>query len=180
MSDRNIALLMGVIAGMLLCLIAGLFSIAAGSPAEDVESAQAPAGAVIEAAITEAYVNRAFVQNVASGTGSWSVDDGRIDILPGSRVQFTARIGSPLGKLMVEGAVTMAVKDERLAIRIVDARLGQLPLIGLLKPFLPSIESRIDEEANRQLSERLAQANVRLIGVTSDDTYLRFHLAGQR
>ena len=143
--------------------------------------APTPANAVIEAAITEEYVNRAFMQNVAGGDTAWSIEDGRVDVLPGNRIEFTAKVGSPAGIMLVKGAVNMTVKDERLAIRITDIRLGQLPLRGLLKPFLASIETSVNAEANKQLSARLEQAKVRLVGMTTDETHLRFFLpAGLR
>jgi hypothetical protein len=178
MSDKSIVLVMGFVAGMLLCLVIGLFVLAAGAPASFVAPAGPPPDAVIEVTITEDMVNRAFAHGVAGGAGAWSVDEGRIDLQPGNRVQFTARIGTPVGKWMVEGQAGIAVQDERLMLRILEARLGQLPLTGILRPFLPSIESRIEEEANRQLSERLARASLRLVGVTSDEAHLRLHLAG--
>lgn len=183
MSDKTIVGLMGVIAGVLLCLVAGLLLLASGSasPATVTEPAAGPpAGAVIEAAVTEEYVNRAFMQNVpAAGNAAWSLEAGRVDIQTGNRVQFTAKVGSPVGTLIVKGTVSIAVQDEKLALHVTEARLGTLPLTGLLKPFLPALEAQVNDEANRQLSARTAQAKVRLLGVASDETHLRFYLAGQ-
>jgi len=188
MSDKTIAGLMGVIAGVLLCLVALLAATAGlGSPAGAGDAAQPglaspgpPAGTVIEAAITEEYLNRAFMQNVpAGGNAAWTLEEGRVDIQAGNRVQFTAKVGSPLGTLIVKGTVGIAVQAEQLVLHVTEARLGTLPLTGLLKPFLPALEAQVNDEANRQLSERAAQAKVRLLGVASDETHLRFYLAGQ-
>jgi len=181
MSDRSIVGLMGVIAGVLLCLVVGLLVLAAGTGARPgFANPGPPVGAVIEAAVTEEYVNRAFMQNVpAGGNAAWSLEEGRVDIQAGNRVQFTARVGSPVGRLIVKGTVSIAVQNEKLALHVAEARLGTLPLTGLLKPFLPALEVQVNDEANRQLSARMAQAKVRLLGVASDETRLRFYLAGQ-
>jgi hypothetical protein len=179
MSDKSLAVAIGVIAGVLICLVAGLISVALGAPAKESEPAPTPAAGVIEAAIAEDYVNRAFMQSMAGDAGAWEVEDGRVDIQPGGRVEFDARIGSPVGSLLVKGAVSITVDEGDLSIRVAEINLGQLPLTGLLKPFLPALETQVNDEANRQLRERAEKAKVRLVSVTSDEDYLRFHMAGQ-
>ncbi len=181
MSDKTIAFLIGVIAGVLACLVIGLFFVAAGAPAKETDSAPAtpPAEAVIEAAIAEDYVNRAFMESIVGSTGDWKIEGGRVDIQPAGRIEFSAKIGSPIGSAIIKGVVRITVRDEKLNIHVAEVRLGQLPLTGALRPFLPTLESQINDEANRQLRQRADKAKVKLVGVTSDDDHLRFHLAGQ-
>jgi hypothetical protein len=179
MSDKTIMLFIGVIAGLLLSCMGGLLMLATPPGKSAAVTAGPPAGAVIEADIAESYLNRTFAENVAGGSAKSPVLDGRIDILPGNRLKFVAQLDTPLGLFTTSGAITIAVRDGQLKFHVADLRAGQVPVTLLALPFLPAIEAQINEQANRQLAERSAQAKVKLLGVTSDDTQLRFYLAGK-
>jgi hypothetical protein len=179
MSDKTIMLIIGVIAGLLLSCISGLLMLATAPSKPTTVSAGPPAGAVIEAAIAESYLNRTFAENVAGGGAKSPVLDGRVDILPGNRLKFVAQLDTPLGPFTTSGAITIAVRDGQLKFHVAEVRAGQVPVTLLASPFLPAIEAQINEQANRQLAERSAQAKVKLLGVTSDETQLKFFLAGK-
>jgi hypothetical protein len=180
MSDKTIALLLGLVAGMLLCCVATLPLLAAATRPAPAAPITPPADAVIEAALSEDYINRVFVRQALDQLGSLAPDEAQVDVTPGGRLTFVAHVPSPLGRLSVKGAVDIVVKDERLALRIAAVNLGQMPLAGLLRPLLPALESRLNDEANRQLMARAGPLKLRLIGVSSDETTLRFYLAAAR
>ncbi len=179
MSDRMLAALIGVIAGMLVCCCSGGLLMAAGSSSSGLELAKPPANATIEAQITEAYLNRTFLQNATGFPSPWPLQSGQIDVLSGNRMKFVARVQSPLGEMTVNGMVTLTARDGQLVIRLADVRLGQLPVTAMMQLFLPGLEAQINELANQQLRDRTALAKVTLVGVTSDDTQLRFFLTGE-
>ncbi len=177
MRDKTLAVLIGLIAGMLVCCCGSGWFLASGSVSPLAEPSQAPAGAAIEAAIAESYVNRTFVQSAADYPSPWPVYGGLVDVLPGNRVRFTVQVESPGGLVTVNGMITLAARDGNLVIRVADVRLGQLPVTALARPFLADLEAQVNQQANRQLRERMAQAGMTLAGVSSDDTQLRFFLA---
>lgn len=182
MSDKTLVMVIGLLAGMLVGCMGGAVLIAAGSPSPVAPVAAppfAPGQAMIEADIAEQYLNRTFLQNAAAYPSPWPVQNGQLDVLPGNRLRFIAQVKSPLGVLMISGTITMIAHDGELQMRIAEVRLGQLPVTGLIRIFQPGLENQINAQANRQLRERTALAKVKLIGVTSDETQLRFFLAGQ-
>jgi hypothetical protein len=88
-------------------------------------------------------------------------------------------VETPVGAMTARGLVSVAAEKGRLRIRLVDIRLGQLPITGLLKLFVPTMESDINEYANSLLIDRTATAKVQLLGVRSDEDTLKFYLAGE-
>ena len=179
MSNRQLVLIIGIVAGLLFACLGGLLLLATGKAAPAGGPAAPPDGALIEAQVVEPYLSHTMVETTSADAGALKILDGRIDIKPNNRLAFLAQIDTPLGPMTTRGAVTIAVRDGRLAFRLDEVRLGQAPLTFLLAPFLPAIESQINEQANRQLAERIALAKVELLAVTSDETQLTFYLTGK-
>jgi len=181
MSDRTLAVLIGLIAGMLVCCCSGGLLIAAGSSGTAVDVAQSPAptDAGIRADIAESYLNRTFMDNAAGYPSPWPLKAGRLDVLPGNQMKFIVQVESPLGLMTVNGLATLTARDGELVIRIADVRLGQLPVTALMQAFQPDMEAQINEQANQQLRERTQMAQVKLLAVTSDDTQFQFFLASE-
>ena len=176
MSERLLALVIGLIAALLLsCACGALFLVTAGGSGETVASA-APADWSIQADIGERYLNRIFLDNLGTYPSPWPVTDGTLDVQPGNRIAFTATVQSPLGEMTAIGAVTITVGDGELAIRIADVSLGQVPVTLMLRLFQPGLEAQINAEANRQLLERAGQARLALAGITTDDAALHAYL----
>jgi len=179
MSDKHLVLIIGIVAGLLFACLGGLLLMATGKASPAGGPAAPPDGALIEAQVAEPYLSYMLVETTAGDSVTRMIVDGRIDIQPDNRLAFLAQIDTPLGPMTTRGAVTIAVRDGRLAFRLGDVRLGQVPLTFLLAPFLPAIESQINEQANRQLAERIALAQLELVAVTSDETQLTFYLTGK-
>ena len=177
-TERLIALLIGAIAGLLLsCSCIALFLATASSGDATVVEATAPATlAPIQADLSEDFLNRTFLSNVATFGSPVPITAGRLDIMPGNRIAFTADLDTPLGPLQATGTVTIAVQDNLLDIGIESVTLGQLPVTQLMRLFRPNTEAEINAIANRQLSERAGQAGLKLQAITTDDTQLHVYL----
>lgn len=179
LSDKTLAALIGLVAGMLVCCCSGGLLLATGTAGPAIDADRPPANATIEADVAEAYLNRTFMQNAAGYSSPWPLQSGQLDVLPGARMSFVTQVASPLGLMTINGLITFAARDGQLVIHIADVRLGQLPVTTLMQLFAPGMEAQINAQANQQLRERSAQANVALVGVSSDDTQLRFFLAAK-
>ncbi len=179
LSEKVLMALIGLVAGMLVCCCSGgvLLAVSSGSP--EIGVTALPATGTIEADLAEAYLNRTFLDNTRAYPSPWPIQAGQLDVRPGNRMDFVVQVASPIGPLTINGIVTLAAREGRLVIRLADVRMGALPVTALAPIFQPDIEARINEQANRQLEERTALAKVQLVGVTSDDTQLRFFLAGK-
>ena len=79
-----------------------------------------------------------------------------------------------LAQPVFRGVITLrATETGGLDVELVQVRVGPIPLTMLVPGDLLDA---IDEDVNRQLAERTGAADVRLIGVTSDETTLHFYL----
>ncbi len=179
MNDKTLVALIGLIAGMLICCCSGGVLMAASSSSSAANVTPFTGSATIEADVNEQYLNRTFMQNVAGFSSPMPLQGGQLDITPGNRMRFVVQVQSPLGEMTVNGLVTLAVQDGQLVIHIADVRLGQLPVTALMQMFAPGLEVQINEQANKQLQDRTALANVKLVGVSTDDTQLRVFLTGK-
>lgn len=179
MSERLVALLIGLIAALLLsCACGALFLVTTGGSAEEVAEVTAPAEWAIQADIGERYLNQIFLDNLDSYPSPWPVTGGTLDVLPGNRIAFTATVDSPLGEAVATGVVTIVVDGGQLNIRIAQVSLGQLPVTALMRLAQPGLEGQINANANKELLERASQAKLRLAGMTSDDAELHAYLIG--
>ena len=183
-TDRFLGLLVGLLAGMFLCCaFTGLtLALGGGAPAQgrgEVSSPSSPAGATLEVAIDEAYLSRTLAQNARGYPSPWPILSGRMDVRPGNQATFDVLLDSPLGRMTVSGEATFAVAQGRLAVHIAQVKLGAIPVSPLVGLFAPDLDAQINSQANRQLQERAQGAGITLVGVTTDEQFLRFHFTGQ-
>lgn len=178
-TDRLLGLLVGLLAGMFLCCaIAGL-ALALGGSAPTSPPAGPPAGATLDVAIDEAYLSRTLAQNARGYPSPWPILGGRMDVRPGNQATFAVLLDSPMGRMTVSGRATFASAQGRLAVHIAQVKLGAIPVTPLVELFAPDLDAQINSQANRQLQERTQGAGVTLLGVTTDEQFLRFHFTAQ-
>jgi len=178
-SERVIVLLISLIAGLLLCCLGGSLLTLTGSVPAAID-ASAPADADIQADLSEAYLNRLFLENADTYPSPLPLEGGYLDIQPGNRIGFVAQVGSPAGKLTAKGTITIAVEDGALRIRLAEVRLGSMPVTTMMRLFQPALEANINALANRQLLERTGQAKVTLLAITTDDDEMHVFLAAKK
>ena len=178
-TDRWLGLLIGLLAGMFLCCaVTGLvLALGGGSPAS--QSATIPPGATLDVAVDEAYLSRTLAQNARGYPSPWPVVGGRMDARPGNQATFDVLVDSPAGQVKVSGRATFAAVQGRLVIRIAEVKLGAIPVTPLASVFAPNLDAQINAKANQQLQERTAGAGVTLLGVTTDEQFLRLYFTGQ-
>ena len=173
MSERTIVLLMGLIAGILLCCLVSLLTLALEPPpAGPGEAAAPPASLAVEVVLSEGFLNRAAQQALEEADLPWEVGDLALDVRPGGRIDFAARVEPPLGPVAVRGTTRLVTQGGRLAVEFAALRAGDLPLMLLARPFLSEIEAQINQEANAQLAERAGRAKLRLAGIGGDERQL--------
>ena len=178
-TDRWLGLLMGLLAGMFLCCACAGLTLTFGGASPAAPSATPPQGATLDVAIDEAYLSRTLAQNARGYPSPWSILGGRMDVKPGNQASFDVLLDSPLGPTLVSGRLTFEVEQGQLIIRVAQVRLGAVPVTPLVWLFTSDLEEQINAKANQQLQERTAGARVTLLGVTTDEQFLRFHLTGQ-
>ncbi|MGD8966855.1 MAG: hypothetical protein PVI07_05050 [Anaerolineae bacterium] len=174
-SDRTLGCLLGGIVGMLLscCLGIGLLMVS-GPPPEAATASPPPSAYDVEAIIEEGYINRTFLKSAASIPQPLPLIAGHLDIHPGGQADFAVQTDAGPVQPVFRGTITLrATEDGELDVTLVQVRAGHIPLTK----FVPSnLLDAIDEDVNRQLAERTRATDVRLIGVTSDETTLHFYL----
>lgn len=178
-ADRLLGLLAGLLAGMFLCCAVTGLTLALGGSAPALQSATPPAGATLDVAIDEAYLSRTLAQNASGYPSPWPILGGRMDVRPGNQATFDVILDSPLGRMTVSGRAAFAAAQGRLAVHIAQVKLGAIPVTPLVGLFAPDLDGQINSQANRQLQERAQGAGVTLLGVTTDEQFLRFHFTGQ-
>jgi hypothetical protein len=102
-----------------------------------------------------------------------------MNLRPGNQATFDVLVDSPLGRMRIGGSLTFSVVSGRLVIHIAEVKLGAIPVAPLMSTFAPDMETQINAKANQQLQERTAGAGVTLLGVTTDEQFLRFYFTGQ-
>ena len=175
-SDRTLGCLLGGVFGLLvtLCLGIGLLALNGGDGTPP-EAPPAPATYDVEAVIEEAYVNRTFMESSATMPQPVPLTAGHLDIRPGALADFAvqAEVG-PLHPIF-RGTVSFRATDGGdLRVALERVEVGRLPVTG----FVPAgMLDDVNQDVNRQLEERAGSTGLRLVGVTSDETTLRFYLA---
>jgi len=176
-TERTVAFLIGLIGALLLSWCAATAFLATTTPEPPAVVVAAPADTPIHAELSEEYLNRSFMQTLASFSAPLTITGGQLDVLPGNRIAFATYLDSPLGPLTASGFVTLSVQDGLLSIHIESLTVGQLPATQLLRLFQPNLEDELDAAANRALLQRAGQAGLRLQGLTTDDASLHAYLA---
>jgi len=174
-SDGALGCLLGGIVGVLVsfCLGISVLTLSGASP-------QAPAASTppqdydIEAIIEEDYINRTFLESAAKIPQPLPLVDGHLDVRPGGLADFGVKTDAGFVRPVFRGVIALrATETGGLDVELLQVRAGPIPLTA----FVPSdLLDAIDEDVNRQLIERTGAADVRLIGVTSDETTLHFYL----
>ena len=174
-SDRTLGCLLGGILGTLLscCLGIGLL-LMSGPPPEATTASSPPSSYDIEAIVEEDYINRTFLESAASMRQPLPIIAGLFDIHPGGQGDFAVQADIGLVKPVFRGVIALQVTETgKLDVTLVQVRVGHIPVTK----FVPNnLLDDIDEDVNRQLAERTSATDVRLIGVTSDETSLHFYL----
>lgn len=173
-SDRTLGCLLGGILGMLVscCLAIGLLML----PSDDSPATGPPAPSVydIEAAIDEGYINRMFLESTGDISQPVQLSAGQLDVRPHGRADFTVQ--ADVGPLhpIIRGTVLLRVTQSgELQVELTEVRLGSLTVTR----FVPDrLLDDVTRDVNRQLKERTGAANLRLVGVTSDETAFHFYL----
>ncbi len=174
LSDRALGCLLGGILGMLVTCCAALGLLIWAGDTAPVTGPPPPAVYDIEAIVEEHYINRTFLESTADLPQPVPLTAGHLDIRPGANADFAVQ--SQIGPLepVFHGSVRFRATDlGELEISLNEVRVGLLPVTV----FVPRhLLQEINRDVNRQLSERTGPTDVRLIGVTSDETTLRFYL----
>lgn len=178
-TDRLLGSLIGLLAGMFLCCAFTGLALALGGSGSPATLAQAPSGATLDVAIDEAYLGRTLAQNARGYPSPWPIVGGRMDLRPGNQAAFDVLLDSPLGRIKVSGRVAFATVQGKFAVHIAEVRLGAIPVTPLMGLFASDLDAQINAKANQQLQERTAGAGVTLLGVTTDEQFLRLYFTGQ-
>jgi hypothetical protein len=155
------------------CLGIGVLMLSEAPP-EAATPLPPPAAYDIEAIIEEDYINRVFLESAASIPQPLPLIAGHLDLHPAGRADFAVQAELGPVKPVFRGIVALrATESGGLDVSLVQVRAGPIPLTM----FVPDdLLDAIDEDVNRQLVERTGATDVRLIGVTSDETTLHFYL----
>ena len=176
-SDHVLYGVLGAGVGMLFscCLGVAVLALLGGSP--EVAMVQPPTEYDIEAIVEEDYINRTMLDNADSIPMPLSMVAGHLDIHPGGLGDFTVQM--ELGPLrpVFEGTVTLRATEEGwLEVEVVEVRAGYLTVT----PFVPSgLTAEVNQAVNQMFAKRTAGTGVRLVGIASDDTTLRFYLVSE-
>ena len=176
-SDRVLYALLGAGLGMLFTCCLGGAGLALQGGSSGITLAQPPAEYDIEAIVEETYINRTILDSLTRMPLPVPVLTGHLDVRPGAVGDFKAQM--ELGPLrpVFEGTVTLrATEAGRIDIEIVEARAGYFPVTAFIPPGL---DAETDRVVNEIFEERAGGAGVRLVGIASDETTLRFYLVSE-
>jgi hypothetical protein len=166
---------LGGIVGTLLsfCLGIGVLLLS-GPPPEAATTSPPPSAYDVEAIVEEDYINRTFLKSAASIPQPLPLIAGHLDIHPGGQADFAVQADAGPVQPVFRGIIALqATEAGELDVTLVQVRAGHIPLTK----FVPNnLLDAINEDVNRQLAERTDATEVRLIGVTSDETSLHFYL----
>jgi hypothetical protein len=139
-----------------------------------VPSSEPPVGYEIEAIVEEDYINRALLQSTAGLPIPVPFVAGHLDIQPGGQADFVQQVELGPVRPAFHGTVALrATPAGELEIILIEVRAGYVPVT----PFVPpDLLTAVHQSINQQLTERLGTTGVQLVGVSSDETTLRFYL----
>jgi hypothetical protein len=159
------------------CLGIGILLLS-GSPPESATVSPPPSAYDIEAIIEEDYINRTFLKSAASILQPLPLIAGHLDIHPGGQADFAVQADAGPVEPVFRGIIKLrATETGRLDVTLVQVHAGHVPLTK----FVPNnLLDAIDKDVNRQLADRTGATDVRLVGVTSDETTLHFYLVSTR
>jgi len=172
--DQWLGCLVGGGLGILLVCCLGIAAVMSfqGSAAEP--EPVAPGVYDIEAVIEEDYINRSMETNTSGLPSPVPVIAAHLDVRPGGRGDFVAKVKLGPFEPTIQGTVVMrSTPDGQLEVELADVRLGYLPITM----FIPS--GPIDEmnvAINQMMAERMGPMQARVVGVGGDETTLRFYL----
>jgi hypothetical protein len=173
-SDRALGCLLGGIFGMLAtcCLAIGVLMLP--EDAASIPDSVPPSMYDIEAIVEEDYVNRTFLDSAAGLPQPVPLVAGHLDLHTGGWAEFAVQ--AEMGPLqpVFHGTIALrATETGELDISLARVRVGSISVTR----FVPAdMLAAINRDVNRQLAERTGDSKVRLIGVSSDETTLRFYL----
>ena len=173
--DQWLGCLVGGGIGVLLVCCLGIATLMYLQRPASVSPPPEPSTYDIEAIIEEEYINRSMEQNMSGLPSPVPVLDAYLDVRPGGQGDFVAKV--KLGSLepVIRGtAVLRPTANGELEVKLVDVRLGYLP-ITVLMPSGPLDEMNV--AINELMAERMGAMEVRVVGVGGDETTLRFYLA---
>jgi hypothetical protein len=175
-TDRALYAILGALLGMLFaCLLSAAALALLGGPRRIAPSAPPPDYA-IEAVVEEDYVNRTMLDSASWLPLPFPLMAGHLDIHTGAVGDFAVKMQIGPMQPVFRGSTALRVTDAgRLEAVLVQAKAGLLPVTG----FVPAgLLDDINAAINEQLKERIGDTGVKLVGVTSDETTLRFFLVG--
>jgi hypothetical protein len=140
----------------------------------EVATAVSPSAYDIEAIVEEDYINRTMLESASEIPMPLPLVAGHLDIRPGGLARFETQMDLGPLRPVFQGTVALrATQGGLLEVVIVEAQMGYLPVTA----FIPSgLLIDINQAINQMLIERAGAVGVRVIGVTSDETTLRFYL----
>lgn len=174
-SDRVLGCLLGGALGMLFSCCLGIAALALGGSPPTIPAAPPPPAYDIEAIVEEDYINRTFLESAAGLPTPLPLVAGHLDVHPGGQADFATQVALGPLRPVFRGTVALrATPAGELRVDLIEVRAGSVPVTALVPA---SLARAINQAVNQQVAERAGAAGVRVIGVTSDETTLRFYLA---
>jgi hypothetical protein len=159
--------------GILVVCCLGIAAVAS-LQRQAVESAPVPTEYDIEAIIEEDYINRSMETNTTGLPSPVPVVAAYLDVRPGGRGEFTARVRLGSFEPTIRGtAIMRSTPEGQLEVVLADVRLGYVP-VTMFIPSGPIKEMNV--AINQMMAERMGPLQARVIGVGGDETTLRFYL----
>ena len=173
-SDRVLGGLLGGILGMLFSCCLGIAALSILGISPTVAPTSPPPVYDIEAIVEEDYINRIVSESAAGFSTPVPLAASHVDVRPGGQVDFAAQVRlGPLRPVVHATAALRASAAGEFEVVLIEARIGYLPLTALVPADLIAT---MNETINQQLAERTGETNVRVAGITSDETTLHLYL----
>jgi len=155
------------------CLGIGLLTLS-GASSQAPAASPPPPDYDIEAIVEEDYINRTFLDSATRIPQPLPLLAGHLDVHTGGQADFAVKTDAGFMQPVFRGVIALrATETGELDVELLQVRAGPIPVTA----FVPDdLLDAIDEDVNRLLAERTGAADVRLIGVTSDEITLHFYL----
>jgi hypothetical protein len=176
-SDRLLGGLAGALVGLMFgcCLGGGLLLLSGPEEAPPLAASQPPAVYDLEVVVEEDYINRVMVETSAGMGPGVPLEAGHLDIRPGGLADFVVQIGAgPLHPVFDGTLKFSATAAGQIELSIASVRAGYLPVTAFVPP---GATAEINRSINLLFAERAGPFDLRVAGVTSDDSTLHFYLA---